>query len=44
MAKFHAEYVAQYIAKLNCSTMQKLKLIDAIVQTILDGCAENKVK
>ncbi len=36
VAIFHAEYVAQYIGKLNCSTEQKLKLIDAIVQTILE--------
>ena len=34
VAKFHAEYVAQYIEKLNCPTAQKLRLIDAIVQTI----------
>lgn len=42
VAKFHAEYVARYIEKLNCSTEQKLKLIDAIAQTILDGCEEDK--
>lgn len=36
VAKFHAEYVVQYIEKLNCSTEQKLKLLDAVVQTILD--------
>lgn len=34
-AKFHAEYVAQYIEKLNCPTEQKLKLIDAIAETIM---------
>mgnify|MGYP001864296590 CR=1 FL=1 len=36
VAKFHAEYVAQYIEKLN--------LIDAIAQTILDGCGEKRRK
>ena len=35
VAKFHAEYVAQYIEKLNCPTEQKLKLIDAIAETIM---------
>ena len=40
VAKFHAEYVAQYIEKLNCPTEQKLKLLDAIVQTIFDGSIE----
>lgn len=44
VAKFHAEYVAEYIERLNCPTEQKLKLIDAIIQTILDGCEENKKK
>lgn len=38
VAKFHAEYVAQYIEKLNCPTEQKLKLINAIAQSILDAC------
>ena len=37
VAKFHAEYVAQSIE-------QKLKLIDAIAQTILDGCGEKRRK
>lgn len=41
-AKFHAEYVAQYIEKLDCPTEQKLKLIDSIVQTVLDGCKKDK--
>lgn len=36
VAKFHAEYVAQYIEKLRCPTEQKLKLIDAIVETIME--------
>lgn len=36
VAKFHAEYVAQYIKKLNCPTEQKLKLIDAIAERIMD--------
>lgn len=42
VAKFHAEYVAQYIEKLNCPTEQKSKLIDAIAQTILDGCDKTR--
>lgn len=42
VAKFHADYVADYIEKLNCPTEQKLELIDAIAQTILDRCRENK--
>ena len=37
VAKFHAEYVAQYIEKLTCSTDQKLKLIDAVAQTIMEN-------
>ena len=36
VAKFHANYVADYIAKLQCSTWQKLKLIDAIAETIME--------
>lgn len=40
VAKFHAEYVAQYIEKLNCPTEQKLRLLDAVVQTILDRSIE----
>ena len=38
VARFHAEYVAQYIEKLDCPTQQKLQLIDAIAQTILERC------
>ena len=34
VAKFHAEYVAQYIDHLKCPMEQKLKLIDAIAQTV----------
>ena len=40
VAKFHAEYVVQYIEKLNCSTDQKLKLLDAVAKTILEGAEE----
>lgn len=36
VAKFHAEYVVQYIEKLNCPTEQKLKLVDAIAETIIE--------
>ena len=40
VAKFHAAYVAQYIEKLNCPTDQKLKLLDAVAKTILEGAEE----
>ena len=40
VAKFHAEYVAQYIEKLNCPTEQKLKLLDAVAQTIMEQTEE----
>ena len=40
VAKFHAEYVVQYIEKLNCPTDQKLKLLDAVAKTILEGAEE----
>ena len=40
VAKFHAEYVVQYIEKLNCPTEQKLKLLDAVAKTILDASEE----
>ena len=43
VAKFHAEYVAQYIEKLNCPTAQKLKLLDAVAQTITEQ-AEKKYR
>ena len=39
-AKFHAEYVVQYIEKLNCPTDPKLKLLDAVAKTILEGAEE----
>ena len=42
VAKFHAEYVAQYIEKLDCPTDQKLKLLDAVAQTILEGSEEKE--
>ena len=41
VAKFHAEYVAQYIEKLNCPTEQKLKLLDAVAQTIMEQVEES---
>ena len=40
VAKFHAEYVVQYIEKLNCPTEQKLKLLDAVAQTIMEQAME----
>ena len=36
VAKLHAEFVAQFIEKLNCPTEQKLRLIDAVAKTILE--------
>lgn len=41
VAKFHAQYVADYVSKLPCPIEQKLKLIDAIAQTILDNVNEH---
>ena len=41
VAKFHSEYVAQYIEKLNCPTEQKLKLLDAVAQTIMEQAEES---
>ncbi len=35
VAKFHADYVARYLEKLNCPMEQKFRLIDAIAETIL---------
>lgn len=36
VVKLHVEYVVQYIKKLNCPTEQKLKLVDAIAETIME--------
>lgn len=36
VAKFYADYVVQYIEKLNCPTEQKRKLLDAVAQTIME--------
>lgn len=44
VAKFHAQYVAMYIEKLECPIGQKLRLIDAIAQTVLDGCTDDKTE
>jgi len=35
-AKLHAQYVAQYVDQLQCPTGQKLKLIDAVANSILE--------
>lgn len=42
VAKFHAQYVASYIEKLQCPTWQKLKLIDAIAETIMKNLDDKK--
>jgi tagatose-1,6-bisphosphate aldolase len=44
VAKFHAEYVAQYIEKLNCSVEQKMKLLDAVAEAVTDASIENSKK
>lgn len=44
VAQFHADYVAQYIDKLECPTEQKLKLIDAISDNILKLSETNTKK
>lgn len=33
IAKIHAQYVLQYVEKLNCPLEQKLKLIDAVAES-----------
>ena len=40
MAKFHANYVAQYIEKLNCPSEQKRQLVDAVVKTVMENATE----
>ena len=42
VAKFHVNYVVQYIDKLNCPIEQKLKLMDAVAQSILEGCGKKQ--
>ena len=44
VAKFHAQYVANYIRKLQCPTWQKMKLIDAIVETIMEDVRHEEEK
>ena len=44
VASFHAEYVAQYIHKMQCPTEQKLELIDAVAKTILAHCEAEAAK
>ena len=40
VAKFYAEYIAQYVEKLNCPVNQKFKLLDAVAKTILESAEE----
>ncbi len=42
VAKFHAEYVYRRVSQLPCSTEQKLKLIDAIAETILQNARKEE--
>ena len=44
VAKFHSEYVLQYIEKLDCPTEQKIKLIDAVAQTVLAESEKAKMQ
>ena len=37
--KFRAEYIVRYIERLNCSTEQKIELIDAVIDTVRGGTA-----
>ena len=39
-ARIHGEYVSECIEGLNCSTEQKLKLLDAVAKTILENAKE----
>ena len=44
VAKFHIEYVAQYVEKLTCSTDQKLRLLDSVAQTIMEEAVTKEEK
>ena len=44
VAKFHADYVVNYIEKLHCPICQKLKLIDAIAETIMEDVRREEEK
>ena len=34
IAKVHAQYVLQYVDKMNCPLEQKIKLIEAVAETV----------
>ncbi|MBE6541446.1 MAG: hypothetical protein E7672_03255 [Ruminococcaceae bacterium] len=36
MSRFHSEYIIEFVEKLNCSTEQKIRLIDAVSKKISD--------
>jgi hypothetical protein len=42
VAKIHADYVETFIEKLECSTEQKLKLLDEIARAIMEAAKEYK--
>ena len=44
VAKFHAQYVENRIRKLQCPTWQKLKLIDAIAEKIMEDVRREEEK
>lgn len=42
IAKIHAQFVLQYVNKLNCPLEQKKKLIDAVVQALQEKAAQEE--
>ena len=42
VAKIHADMVIQYIKKLNCPFEQKIKLLDAVIETATMEMEEEK--
>ena len=40
--KIHVEYVEKFIERLECSTEQKLKLLDEIARTVMEASKEFK--
>ena len=42
IAKIQAQYVLQYVDKLQCPLAQKLKLIDAVAETCRKQAAEER--
>lgn len=38
VVKLHAQYILQYVEKLNCPLDQKKELIEAVAQTVREQC------